>query len=66
MKYTLTKDNLKSIAVGALMAAGGALLTYFNAVVMATDFTYGGADYTPVVVALWSIILNTARKYVSE
>lgn len=59
-KYALSVTDLKAIGRGALMAVGGALLTYISSVITATDF----GMYTPTVVALWSIILNTARKYV--
>lgn len=58
-RYSLSIVDLKAIGRGALMAAGGAVLTYLSSVITATDF----GMYTPTVVALWSVVLNTARKF---
>lgn len=58
-KYTLNKADLEKILVGAGVAAGGALLTYVLQVVSNTDF----GVYTPIVVALAGILVNTGRKF---
>lgn len=58
MKYTLGKEDLKSIGRGALIAVAGALLTYLSAVVSNTDFGF----YTPLVVAFFGIVANILKK----
>jgi len=60
-KYSINKDDLKSIARGGLIAIGGALVTYAIEILPKINF----GDYTPIVVALISILLNSARKYLS-
>ena len=60
-KFSINREDIKSIARGALIALGGALVTYFVEVVPQIDF----GQYTPVVVALVSILLNALRKYLS-
>lgn len=58
-KYTLTQTDLKKIAMGAAVALGGAALTYLSEVVIDTDF----GVYTALVVALASVAINAARKW---
>ena len=58
MKYTLGQEDLLKILKGAAVAVAGALLTYIATIVTQIDF---GA-YTPVVVAIASILVNAARK----
>jgi len=69
-RFTLNGTDLHKIAVGALMAALGALLTYLNAWVMGTDFTFdvGGTELnmTPVVVSVWAIVANAIRKLIAD
>lgn len=54
----LGKIDIKKIGVGAGIAVAGALLTYLTQVV--TDMDLG--EWTPIVVAVWSIIVNALRK----
>jgi hypothetical protein len=61
-KYNLNAEDAKSIGRGALIAVGGALIVYVAEVVPAVDF---GA-YTPVAVAIAGILLNAARKILSD
>lgn len=61
-RFSLNKQDGVKILIGAGVAALGAILTYGTEVIAQIDF---GA-YTPVVVALWGIIVNTARKFLSE
>lgn len=61
-RFSLNKEDGKKILVGALMAILGALLTYITETIGQVDFQ----DYTPIVVAVWSIIANIARKYLLE
>ena len=60
--FTLNVEDLKKIGVGAGIALGGALLTYFTTVVTNTDF----GEWTPVVTAGWSVFVNIVRKYFRE
>lgn len=61
-KYKLNAEDLQKVGTGALIAVGGALLTYFAEIVTQIDF---GA-YTPVVVALSSVLVNTGRKFLKD
>lgn len=61
-KYTLNQEDFKKIYIGALMAISGALLTYVTQVIGQIDF----GEYTPIVVAMWSIFVNITRKYIVE
>lgn len=54
-------DWLK-VGRGALVAIAGALLTYTTSWLTGADF----GSYTPIVVALWGIIANIGRKWVSD
>lgn len=61
-KFQLNKADLQKIGTGALVAIGGALITYLTQVVGQIDF----GDYTPVAVALFSVAVNIARKYLAD
>jgi ABC-type antimicrobial peptide transport system permease subunit len=61
-KYQLNKEDLTKLGVGALVAVGGALLTYLADTIPGVDF----GVYTPVVVAIASILINSARKFLQE
>lgn len=54
----LNSIDLKKIGIGALVAVVGALLTYISQEITQIDF----GEYTPVVVAMWSIFANVVRK----
>jgi hypothetical protein len=58
-KYQLNKTDLHKILVGAGVAVAGALLTYIAELVPSVDF----GEFTPVVVAIVSILVNAGRKY---
>ena len=60
MPFSFVGIDWKKVGKGALIAVGGALLTYFSTWIAGTDF---GA-YTPIVVAGWGIIVNVAHKYI--
>lgn len=60
-KYSLNKNDLKKIGKGLLIALAGTTLTYITEYVTKVDF---GA-YTPVVVSVWSVIANTASKFLA-
>lgn len=54
--------NWKKVGMGAIVAMTGALLTYITQWVTSSDF----GDYTPLVMAVWSIAANIGRKWVSN
>jgi len=69
--FRLDKIDFTKILKGAEIAVVGALLTYFSSVVANTDFTVhlqNGSVLTlsPLVVALWSVLYNTGRKWVTD
>ena len=59
-KFKLNKEDMKKIAIGAGVAIAGAVLTYITEVIPNVDF----GSYTPVVVALFSILANAVRKLI--
>ena len=61
-RYSLNREDGYKILVGLLIACVGAALTYMTEVIPNIDL--GG--YTPVVVAGWSVIVNTIRKFLSQ
>lgn len=61
-RFNLNKEDLGKIATGALIAIIGALLTYITETIGQVEL----GDYTPIVVAVWSIVANIARKYLLE
>jgi hypothetical protein len=52
----------KKVGIGALIAVIGALLTYGTSWIASVDF----GSLTPLVVAVWGIIVNIARKWISD
>lgn len=56
--YKLNAEDLKKIGVGALVAVSGALLTYLTEAITQIDW----GEMTPVIMALWSVLANVARK----
>ena len=61
-RYSLNAEDGKRILIGAGVAIGGALLTYGSEVVTQIDF----GSWTPVVVAIWSVIVNVGRKWIAD
>lgn len=61
-KYQLTLDDLKKLGTGLGIALLGAALTYLTEQIPNIDF----GQWTPLVVAFWSVIVNTARKWFRE
>ncbi len=60
-KYRLNKIDLTKIGIGLLIALGGAFATYLEEIVPGVDF---GA-FTPLAVAVNSIIVNAIRKFLT-
>jgi len=61
-KYKLTKDDLRSIGIGLVVALAGAFVTYITEIIAHIDF----GEWTPVVVTLNSVLANAIRKFISE
>lgn len=59
----MTKEQWKSIGIGALMAAAGAGLAALTALTAGIDF---GPYIGPFVVAALSVASNVLRKYATE
>lgn len=55
----MTKENWLKVGRGALIAMGGALLTYLAQFISNTDF----GVWTPLVVSIGGIIINMGREY---
>ncbi len=60
--YQLNKEDLKKIGIGALVAVAGALLTYLSDLIPKIDF----GQWTPIVMAFWSVIVNVVRKWLTN
>lgn len=58
----LIPEDLKSIWKGALIATASALLTYATAYITGRNF----GEWTPLVVAVWGIIVNTIKKALEQ
>jgi len=58
--WKLIKQDLKKLAIGAGVALLGALATYLQDTIPGLDF----GQYTPVVVAINSILVNAIRKFI--
>ena len=56
----MSKEDMNKILKGALIATGGALLTYLAQIPEMVDF----GDLQPLVVAFFSVGVNIARKYI--
>jgi len=60
--FRINAEDLKKIGVGALVAVAGALLTYLSEAIAQVDF----GEMTPVIMTLWSVLANVARKYLTN
>jgi len=58
-RFALNKEDGMKILIGACIAMGGALLTYLSSILTQIDF----GVYTPVVVAIASILINAGKKF---
>lgn len=61
-KYKLNKEDGIKIAKGASIAIAGALVVYFAEILPQVDF----GTYTPIVVAIASVLVNSARKWLKQ
>jgi len=61
-KYSLTFDDAGKIGKGLLIAIAGAALTYLTEQIPNVNF----GEWTPIVVAFWSVVVNLIRKWINE
>jgi hypothetical protein len=61
-RFKIDLVGLKKIGKGALIAGGGAVFTYLAEAVPGLDF----GEYTPVIVAGLSILINAGIKFFSK
>lgn len=61
-RFTLIIEDAKSIAIGLGITVTGAALTYLSEYVGKTNF----GVYTPLIVTVWALIVNLARKFLTE
>lgn len=61
-KVKPTKENLIKIAKGAGIAGIGAILVYLTEAIPGIDF----GIYTPIAVAIFSILVNYVRKVITQ
>jgi hypothetical protein len=59
-RFQLNKTDIKKIVTGMSIAVGGALLTYCAELLPNVDF----GQYTAIAVAVFSVLINTARKFI--
>ena len=58
--FSFDKETVIKIFKGAAIAASGAVLTYLAQYISSADF----GVYTPVVVAVSSIIINAGKEFI--
>jgi hypothetical protein len=61
-RFELNSTDLKKIGTGAIIAILGALLTYGTETIGNVEL----GQWTPIVVAVFSIIANTIRKFIVD
>jgi hypothetical protein len=61
-QYGFISKDFKSLAIGLGITLAGAALTYLTEYVTKTDF----GQWTPIIVTVWALIVNTVKKYISE
>jgi hypothetical protein len=60
-RFSFISEDVKSLLIGALITGGGALLTYLSENISKVSF----GDWTPAVVVVASLLINTVRKFIS-
>ena len=61
-RFSLNLLELRKVGKGLLIALIGAALTYLSAYMSGADF----GMYTPLVVAVWSVVTNFVQKFVVD
>lgn len=58
-KFSLNEIDWQKIGKWAMIAAGGALFTYLQQIIVGFDF----GVYTPIVMAMNSVLVNAVNKF---
>jgi hypothetical protein len=61
-KYKLNKQDLYKVGIGFSIALGGAVLTQLQATLLTVDF----GDYTVLIMAVNSVLVNVVKKLLSD
>ncbi len=61
-KLKISKNDFVKVGKGALIAGAGAVLTYLTSAITTLDF----GEYTPLVVAGFSVLVNLLRKLIPK
>jgi hypothetical protein len=61
-RFGFNSEDVISILKGAAIAGGGAFATYLLEALMKLDF----GEYTPLIVAMISVLINAVRKWIGE
>ena len=61
-RFALNKTDYKKVLKGLAIAVSGAALTYLQELIINIDF----AEWTPIVVAVNSVLVNLAKKWLSD
>jgi predicted membrane protein len=61
-KFTLIKEDIKSLSIGLGITLTGAALTYITEYVAKADY----GQYTALVVAIWALLANVIRKLITD
>lgn len=61
-KFSLDNIDRKKIGKGALIALWGALFTYIEGLILATDF----GQRSPIVMMVNSIVVNAVQKWIVD
>jgi hypothetical protein len=60
--FSLATEDWQKVGKGAVIAILGAVLTYGTSLIPTVNF----GNYTPLAVALWSVLVNLGWKYVKN
>lgn len=63
---TLDRSDIEKIGKGAMIALAGAVLTYGTDILAMTVTEQSLGQFYPVVMAVWSVIVNAARKWIAN
>jgi len=61
-KYELNRVDLRKIGIGLGVAVTGAILTYLTDLIPNVEL----GTWTPIVVTVWSVVANIARKFLTD
>lgn len=62
-RFSLDTTDWKKIGKGALIALGGALLTYVASILSLIDI---GSTWTPILVGMLGVLINAGWKFIEN